>query len=81
METVLKEAVPLDNYRLKLIFQNGSFAVVNMARRVKTMRFSGMGDPRVFATARARGDKVFWIDEGTEFGVYCNELLDAMMMD
>ena len=81
METVLKEAMPLEDYKLKLTFQNGSTALVNMARRVKTMRFSVIGDPELFATAQAQSDKVVWTDGRTEFSVYCNELLDTMMMD
>lgn len=32
-------------------------------------------------TVKADGDKVVWQDRGTGFGVYCNELLDAMLMD
>ena len=32
METVLRKARPLPGYRLELVFQNGSTAVVNMER-------------------------------------------------
>lgn len=81
MSTVLREAVPLANYRLKLTFQNGSTAIVNMERRVRTMRFSRIAPIETFATARVEGDKVAWTDKGVPFSVYCNELLDAMMMD
>ena len=81
METVLKEAMPLEDYRLELAFQNGSSAVVNMARRVKALRFAPLASARVFATARAEGDRVVWQIGETNFGIYCNELLDAMMMD
>lgn len=81
MGTALKEATPLADYRLALSFQNGSTAVVNMARRVRTLRFSRLARAETFATARAEGDKVVWTDAGTTFGVYCGELLDVMMMD
>lgn len=81
MDTVLKKATPMKNYRLELQFQNGSSAVVNMKQRVKTIRFSRLAPTEVFITARAEGDKVVWTDEGKLFGVYCGELLDAMMMD
>lgn len=77
----LKAATPLANYRLRLAFQNGSTAMVNMARRVKTLRFARLAPPETFATARAEGDRVVWTDGETLFGVYCTELLDAMMMD
>lgn len=81
MDTALKSATPLADYRLMLTFQNGSTAVINMARRVQTLRFARIAPREVFATARAEGDKVVWSDGVTPFGVYCGELLDAMMMD
>lgn len=43
--------------------------------------FSRIAEPETFATARAEGDKVVWEDGVMTFGVYCGELLDAMMMD
>ena len=81
MESALKKVMPLEDYRLELTFRNGSTAVVNLARRVKALRFSRLASPETFATARAEGDRVVWTDGETPFGVYCGELLDAMMMD
>jgi len=81
MDAGLKAVKPLENYRLELTFQNGSTAVVNMERRVRTLRFARLASARVFASARAEGDRVVWQDGDTPFGVYCNELLDAMLMD
>ena len=81
MDTALKEVRPMADYRLELRFQNGSVAVVNMARRVRTLRFARIAPAAIFATARAEGDRVVWTDRGMPFGVYCGELLDAMMMD
>ena len=81
MESMLKAATPLAGYRLELTFRNGSTAVVNMERRIQTLRFARLSSPQIFATAKADGDKVVWQDGGTSFGVYCHELLDAMMME
>lgn len=81
MDTILKAVTPLPDYRLALTFRNGSSAVVNMERRVKTLRFARLASPQVFTTVKADGDKVVWQDGGTSFGVYCHELLDAMLMD
>ena len=77
----LSSAKPLPGHRLEMIFQNGSSAVVNLERRVKTLRFSRLDDEKFFASAKADGDKVVWADGNTSFSVYCTELLDAMMMD
>ena len=81
MESVLKSVRPLPDYRLELAFQNGSTAVVNMRQRVRTLRFARLASVQVFATARAEGDKVVWQDGKTIFGVYCGELLDAMLLN
>ena len=77
----LRSAKPLPGHRIELIFKNGSTAVVNMERRIGTLRFARIADEAVFASARAEGDKVVWLDGNTPFAVYCSELLDAMMMD
>lgn len=81
MDTILKAVAPLPDYRLALTFRNGSSAVVNMERRVRTLRFARLASPQVFATVKADGDRVVWQDGETPFGVYCNELLDAMLME
>lgn len=81
MDGFLRSAKPLPGYRLELVFQNGSTAVINMERRVKTFRFSRLETETVFASAKAEGDKVVWFDGKAVFSVYCSELLDAMMMD
>ena len=81
MDAILRSAKPLPGHRLELVFKNGSMAVINMERRVKTLRFSRLDAESVFDTAKAVGDKVVWTDGNTPFAVYCSELLDAVMMD
>jgi len=81
MDAVLKAVTPMSDYRLGLEFQNGSLAVINMERRVRTTRFARLASAEVFATAKADGDRVVWLEDGASFGFYCTELLDAMMMD
>ena len=81
MSTSLTEVKALPGYRIQLDFRNGSTAVVNMEQRVRTLRFARLAPAQVFATARAEGDRVVWQDGTTIFGVYCSELLDAMLMD
>ncbi len=81
MGVALKEVKPLPGFRLELLFQNGSSAIVNMEHRIKTLRFSQLSSEQIFATARAEGDKVVWTNGSRTFGVYCGELLDAMLLD
>ena len=81
MDTILKTVAPLPGYRLALTFRNGSSAVVNMERRVRTLRFARLASPQVFTSVKADGDRVVWQDGGASFGVYCYELLDAMLLE
>ena len=81
MDAVLKEVKPQAGYRLELMFQNGSTAVVNMERQVHTLRFACIAPRDIFITAQAEGDKVVWAVGRVPFSVYCGELLDAMMMN
>ena len=81
MDAVLLRATPLPGFLLELKFLNGSTAIVNLARRVQTVRFAGLAAWEMFSTARAEGDRVVWSDGKREIGVFCGELLDAMMMD
>ena len=81
MEGLLQEVMPLPDYRLLLRFQNESFAIVNLARRVRTIRFARLASSEMFVTARAAGDHVVWSDGKNTVSISCDELLDAMMMD
>ncbi len=81
MGTVLREVRPLPDYRMELQFQNGSMAVINMEKRVRTLRFNRLASPELFFTAKASGDKVEWSDGKETFSVFCGELLDIMLME
>ena len=81
MNTALKSVQPLPDYQLELQFQNGSMAVINMKKRVRTLRFSRLASEEMFATGKASGDKVEWSDGHDTVSVYCSELLDSMLMD
>ena len=56
MGEALKSVTPMTGFRLELAFQNGSRAVVNMEKQVRTLRFSRLASEKVFATAKAEGD-------------------------
>ena len=81
MDTGLSEVRPLPDFRLELHFRNGSKAIVNLRGRIKTVRFSRLMSPELFATARAEGEKVVWRDERGSVSAWCSELLDAMLLD
>ena len=71
----------LPDYRLELTFGNGSRATVNMSQRVRTVRFSKLAAPELFATARAEGERIVWSDGSGSISVWCSELLESMLLD
>lgn len=79
MGDCLKEVRPGENFRLELIFHNGSTAVVNMEKRIRSVRFSRLSSPQLFATARAEGDRIIWSDGKETISVYASEILESMM--
>ena len=81
MDAGLSEVRPLPDFRLELSFRNGSSAVVNLRGRIKTLRYSRLSSPGLFATARAEGDKVVWSNESGTVSAWCSELLEAMLLD
>jgi len=81
MDAGLRGVRPLPDYRLEMEFRNGSEAVVNLRGRIKTVRFSRLASPELFATAKAEGERVVWSDDKGSVSFWCSELLDAMMMD
>ena len=81
MDQCLKEVHPLKDYRLELVFINGSRAVVNMEKRIRTIRFSKLTSQKLFMTAKAAGDRIVWSDGTETLSVYANDILDLMMMD
>ena len=81
MDAGLKEVRPLPDYRLEMVFHNGSTATVDLRSRIKTVRFSRLASPELFARARAEGEKVVWPDAGGSVSIWCSELLDAMLLD
>ena len=76
MNTGLEVVRPMPGFRLELEFRNGSTRIIDMSRKVKTMRFSRISSEKTFSTAKAMGDRIVWSDEGRIFGVFCDELLD-----
>jgi hypothetical protein len=78
--TVLRLDV-LPDYQLRLFFLNGSEAVINMRRRVKSLRFRCLAERKLFETARLERDEVVWDDGGKMIRASVNELLDTMQME
>ena len=72
---------PLRDFHLEMEFSNGSRAIVNMENRIRSIRFARLASSDFFASAKAEGDRIVWSDGATSFSVYCNEILDTLLMD
>ena len=81
MGACLIELQPLDNYRLRLVFRNGSTAVVNMENRVRSLRFSRLTSPELFRTAKAAGDRIIWSDGRETVSAYVSEIIESMLLE
>lgn len=71
----------LPAYQLKLMFPNGSEAVVDLKHRVNAIRFGRLAEPGLFSTARIEDSEVVWDDGTVCIRASINELLDSMQMD
>ena len=81
MGTAVTKLEILPDYQLKLSFVNGSEAVINMSRRVRTPRFGCLSEPNLFAKACLDHDEVIWDAGDKTISVSVNELLDSMQLD
>lgn len=77
--TAVTDLIICDNYQIKLSFENGSHALVNLKNRIDSVRFRQICDPLIFATAKINGDKICWHCPDGEFSVYVTELLESML--
>lgn len=78
MYPVIREVEPLEGSRIRVLFTNGSCAVVNLKQRTYSMRFSRLQDEALFNSVTTDGMYVIW-SKGTDcISVSVNELLDAL---
>ncbi len=79
METAIRTIRALPDYRLEIVFQNGSMANINFKNLIRTMRFSKLKSPELFDSVRTEGDRIIWSNGNQFIQIYCNELVDLMM--
>ncbi len=79
MDESIQHLEAIDDHLLKLEFVGGSIAIVNMKRRMDSMRFQPLSDPRVFRTVRLAGDFAVWQTPVGELRASVRELLDTML--
>lgn len=81
MHSVIREVKPLDHLTLRLYFNNGSTATVNMEKACASSRFACLKDRDVFRTVSTDGSQVIWSANGDVLTASVDELLDSLMED
>ncbi len=59
---------PMEDYRLKVGFNNGNTVILDLSEKVKTTRFCQLLKDDLFLQAKTDCDRVYW-DELTEVSV------------
>lgn len=56
----IKSVVPLEDYRLKVLLENGSSIILNLADKLNTVRFGLLEDKDFFRRVTTDGNYVRW---------------------
>lgn len=58
--TKITEVIPKENYRLEVLFENGSGAVLNFSKKIHTIRFGMLSDKDFFSRVKTDGTLITW---------------------
>ena len=58
------KVTPGEEYRLEVLFDNGTTVILNMAARLNSLRFMALRDKTVFAGATTDGQYIRWGSHG-----------------
>jgi hypothetical protein len=67
----IKEIVPMDDYRLEVLLENGSSITLNLESRLQTVRFGILADKDFFRQATTDGSYIRW---GNKIEISVNEV-------
>ena len=56
----IKAVMPMDDFRLEVVLDNGSSVILNMENRLQTVRFGMLSDKEFFRTVTTDGTCVHW---------------------
>lgn len=60
---LIKKVLPMQDYRLEVMLDNGSSITLNMAGRLSNVRFSLLADQDFFARVTTDGKYIRWEDK------------------
>ena len=58
--TQIKNVRPRDDYKLEVLFENGSSIILNLADRLNTVQFGMLADKTFFERATTDGTLIRW---------------------
>jgi len=59
---IISTVIPLEDYRLLVELDTGSSITVNLAKKLKTIRFSKLSDISVFENVKFNSETIVWGD-------------------
>lgn len=64
----IEKVIPMENYCLEVLLENGSSVVLNLTSRLQTVRFGVLSDSELFRRATTDGYCVRW-DKKVELSI------------
>lgn len=59
----IKKVTIKEDYKIEVILENGSSVVLNMDKRINTIRFKPLADKELFGKAKTDGNFIRWEDK------------------
>lgn len=56
----IKQVVPMDNFRLEVLLDNGCSVILNLASKLETVRFGMLADEMFFKHVTTDGSYIRW---------------------
>ena len=74
----IKTVLPMKDYRLLMEMEGGSTVIVDLSKKLQTMKYAELADKAFFKTATTDGDYVIW--GGGRLRLTVNELLEVVLL-
>jgi len=74
----IRSVLPMKDYRLLLEMEGGSTVIVDLSKKLCTMKYSELEDVKFFEAVATDGDYVSW--GGGRLRVTVNELMEIVLL-
>lgn len=74
----IKAILPIKDYRLLMEMEGGSTVIVDLSKKLHTVKYAELTEEEFFRTAATDGDYVIW--GGGRLRVTVNELMEVVLL-